>query len=165
MSPTSVTVSDVDPAQFRQLLGRFATGVVVVTTQNADGAPAGMTANSLASVSLEPPLVSLCVERAAHLHDALQRARGFVINVLAEHQEAVSRRFAGPHPNRFDGIGYTLNDRGLAVLDGTLAHIECERFAEYPGGDHTIVVGRVIGGATGEGRPLLYYRGGYAALG
>jgi flavin reductase (DIM6/NTAB) family NADH-FMN oxidoreductase RutF len=158
-------VTDVDSAQFRQLLGRFATGVAVVTTTDAEGAPAGMTANSLASVSLSPPLVSLCIEREAHLHASILRASAFVINVLSSSQEALSRRFAGPHPNRFDGIGYTLNDRGLVVLDGTLAHIECERYADYPGGDHTIVVGRVIGGSTCDGRPLLYYRGGYAALG
>ena len=159
---------DVDAAQFRQLLGRFATGVVVVTTHLEDGTPIGMTANSLASVSLDPPLVSLCIERQAHMHEALLRpgAGGYAINVLSEHQEALSRRFAGAHATtRFEGIGYTLSDRGLLLLDGVLATIECTRWADYPGGDHTIVVGRVVGGGVHEGRPLCYYRGGYAALG
>jgi flavin reductase (DIM6/NTAB) family NADH-FMN oxidoreductase RutF len=130
-----------------------------------DGKPLGMTANSLASVSLQPPLISVCVDREADMHDAILRAPEFVVNVLSSPQEALARRFADNHEDRFDGVGYHLSPEGLILLDGVLAHIECQRHAQYPGGDHTIVVGRVVGGATGEGRPLLYYRGGYAALG
>jgi flavin reductase (DIM6/NTAB) family NADH-FMN oxidoreductase RutF len=163
--PNGTLMPDVDSAQFRQLLGRFATGVVIVTTCDPADRPIGMTANSLASVSLEPPLVSLSIDRAAQLHDAILRAPAFAVNVLSAEQEALSRRFAGPHTDRFDGVGYTLNDRGLVLLEGTLAHIECERHADFPGGDHTIVVGRVVGGATYDRRPLLYYRGGYGVLG
>lgn len=124
-----------------------------------------MTANSLASVSLHPPLVSVCVDREAEMHDAILRGEDFVVNVLASHQEALARRFADKHEDRFDGIGYHLSPEGLILLDGVLAHIECQREAQYPGGDHAIVVGRVVGGSTADGRPLLYYRGGYAALG
>lgn len=124
-----------------------------------------MTANSLASVSLRPPLVSVCVDREAEMHDAILGVKQFVVNILSGNQEALARRFADQHEDRFDGIGYHLSPDGLILLDGALAHIECQRHAEQPGGDHTIVVGRVIGGSTGEGRPLLYYRGGYAALG
>ena len=125
----------------------------------------GMTANSLVSVSLQPPLVSVCVDHTAEMHDLLLEAREFVVNVLESGQEELSRRFAVKHEDRFDGVGYHLGPEGQVLIDGALAHIECERYAQHPAGDHTIVVGRVIGGSTREGRPLLYYRGGYATLG
>jgi flavin reductase (DIM6/NTAB) family NADH-FMN oxidoreductase RutF len=158
-------VPEIDPSQFRQLLGRFATGVTVLTVVTQEGRQLGMTANSLASVSLHPPLISVCVDREAEMHDAILRVKDFVVNVLASHQEALARRFADNHEDRFDGIGYHLNPDGLILLDGALAHLECQREAQHPCGDHTIVVGRVVGGSTSDGRPLLYYRGGYAALG
>ena len=88
-----------------------------------------------------------------------------MVNVLESSQEALSRRFAEEHPDRFSGVGYPLGPGGEIVLDDTLAHIECRRHALYDGGDHSIIVGLVIGGSTGEGRPLLYYRGGYTAPG
>lgn len=156
---------DVDDSQFRQLLGRFATGVAVVTVTSPDGRPHGMTANSLASVSLRPPLLSVSIDRAAAMHDLIVRADQFVVNVLASHQEALSRRFADPHDDRFDGVGYYMSQEGGVLLDGALAHIECARHESVEAGDHTIVIGRVLAGAASDGRPLLYYRGGYAALG
>lgn len=161
----AVSAPDIGPAEFRQLLGRFATGVAVVTTLAPGGAAVGMTASSLASVSLEPPLVSVCIDHAAEIHRAILAAPAFVINVLEESQEAISRRFAGEHPDRFDGIGYRTGERGLAWLEDAHAWIECERHTLVEAGDHTIVIGRVVGGETGDGRPLLYYRGGYGALG
>jgi flavin reductase (DIM6/NTAB) family NADH-FMN oxidoreductase RutF len=124
-----------------------------------------MTVNSLASVSLRPPLISVCVDQEAEMHDRILEVTRFVVNFLASHQEALARRFSDKHEDRFEGIGYHLDPEGLVLLDGTLAHIECERQAHYPGGDHTIVIGKVIGGATHDGRPLLFFRGGYAALG
>lgn len=160
-----MTVSEIDAAQFRQLLGRFATGVTVLTVTTSDGRPLGMTANSLASVSLKPPLISVCVDHQAEMHEAILQAADFVINVLASPQEALARRFADEYEDRFEGIGYHLSPKGLVLLDGALAYIECQRHAQYPGGDHTIILGRVVGGSTAEGRPLLYYRGGYAVLG
>ena len=153
-----------DPARFRELMGRFATGVTVLTVNGPDDRPLGMTASSLASVSLQPPLVSVCVDHQAELHDTILAAPVFVVNILESGQEALSRRFADRHEDRFDGVGYHRSPEGLVLLDGALAHIECDHFASYPGGDHTIVIGRVIGGSTGEGRPLLYYRGGYGLL-
>jgi flavin reductase (DIM6/NTAB) family NADH-FMN oxidoreductase RutF len=159
-----VSAPAIDTARFRQLMGRFATGVTVLTVRGEDGRPAGMTASSLASVSLHPPLVSVCVDHTADLHDRIVAAPEFVVNILESGQEELSRRFADPHEDRFAGVGYHLGPEGQVLLDGALAHIECERFAVYPGGDHTIVVGRVVGGDTRDGHPLLYYRGGYAAL-
>lgn len=156
---------DVDSAQFRELCGRFATGVVIVTAIDTDGSPAGMTANSFASVSLQPPLVSLNVDRAAEMHRVLAGTTRFAINILESTQEALSRRFAEPHLRRFDGIGYRAGPRGLPALDGALAVLDCERVQTVEAGDHTILIARVVGGETREGRPLLYYRGGYLGLG
>ena len=145
-------------------MGRFATGVTVLTVSGADDRPLGMTASSLASVSLLPPLISVCIDHRAELHDTILAAPVFVVNVLESRQETLSRRFADRHEDRFDGVGYHRSPEGLVLLDGALAHIECDRFASYPGGDHTIIIGRVIGGSVGDGRPLLYYRGGYRSL-
>jgi flavin reductase (DIM6/NTAB) family NADH-FMN oxidoreductase RutF len=160
-----VTASEIDPFQFRQLVGHFATGVTILTTTTPKGQPLGMTANSLSSVSLSPPLISVCVDREAEMHPVILQAAEFAVNLLASDQEALARRFSDKHEDRFDGVGYHLSPEGLILLDGALAHIVCEREATYPGGDHAIVLGRVVGGTTHEGHPLLFYRGGYAALG
>jgi flavin reductase (DIM6/NTAB) family NADH-FMN oxidoreductase RutF len=153
----------VDAARFRQLLGRFATGVSVVTTR-AGGRPVGMTASSIASVSLDPPLVLVAVDRRNDMHDALQGADHFAINILAADQEALARRFAATDPNRFDGVGYRESRHGVPLLDGALAHIECARHAAVVAGDHTVFLGLVTGGDVAERKPLLHYRGGYANL-
>jgi len=158
-------VPDVDDAQFRQLMGRFATGVVVITLTAPDGRPHGMTANSLASVSLRPPLLSVAIDHTAAIHGLLVSSERFVINILSSHQEEMSRRFADPYDDRFDSVGYHAGQYGGVLLDGALAHIECVRHETVVAGDHTIVVGRVVAGSAGNGRPLLYYRGGYGALG
>ncbi len=154
----------VEPPLFRQLLGRFATGVTVLTSRSADGEPVGMTANSLSSVSLQPPLVLVSVENGHEMHAAMETGTHYVFNILSSEQEALSRRFAASEPNRFRGVSYRENQHGIAILDGVVAHIECEKQAAVPGGDHTIFVGLVVGGDTTDHRPLLYYRGGYAGL-
>ena len=159
-----MTMHGVDPAQFRQLLGRFATGVTVLTARAPDGRPLGMTASSVASVSLDPPLVLVGVDRRHEMHEALRAAEHFVLNVLAADQEAVSRRFAGTDEDRFDGIGYRENKQGVPVLEGVLASIECVKQGAVPSGDHTVFSGLVTGGDVTDRRPLLYYRGGYCGL-
>lgn len=152
-----------DPFEFRQLCGRFATGVTVVTALDSTGHPVGMTANSFASVSLEPPLVSIAIELSASVHDVLIGAERFAVNILESHQEALSRRFASGVADRFEGVGWHRGVADQVLLDGALAHIICERWTTLPAGDHTILIGTVIGGnAADHGRPLLYYRGGYA---
>ena len=156
---------DADPELFRQLLSRFATGVTILTTRDGQGHPVGMTASSLASVSLHPPLVSVCVDVSADMHRALSASGDFVINILAAGQEPLSRRFAHePAAGRFDGVAWRESPGGMVWLTEALAHVECERFADFPLGDHTLFVGRVTGGATRDGEPLLYYRGDYGAL-
>src|SRR5437660_754066 len=159
--PTAlVTMHGVDPSQFRQLLGRFATGVTVVTTRERSGKPIGMTASSVASVSLDPPLVLVSVARDNDMHPALKAAEHFVLNVLAADQEAISRRFAEEHPNRFDGIGYRETLQGMPVLEGVLASIECEKHGEAPGGESAGVIGPVHRGkGAGRGAAALF-RGG-----
>lgn len=159
-----MTRPDIGPAEFRQLLGRFATGVTVITALDTARRPYGMTANSLSSISLHPPLILVSIETIALLHPVITTTPHFVVNILGEQQEALSRRFARKEDDRFDGIGYALTAEGVPVLDGVLAHIECERHAVHPAGDHSIVIGRVTGGAVREGRPLGYFRGGYTAL-
>lgn len=159
-----MTTHAVDQAQFRQLLGRFATGVTVITARDAEGRPHGMTANSLASVSLEPPLILLSIDHEASMHGLLMTTAAFAVNILSSNQETVSRRFAQDREERFDGVGYQESPRGLILLDGALAHLECERVTTHEAGDHTILVGRVVAGNANEGRPLCYFRGGYASL-
>lgn len=155
----------VDPDRFRDLLGRFATGVTVLTARGADGRPIGMTASSVASASLEPPLLLVCVDRRHDMHGAMDASRHFVANVLAAGQEALSRRFASDAPDRFDGVGYRETGLGLAMLDGAVAHIECEKTGAVAAGDHTVFIGLVTGGSVTDRPPLLYYRGDYADLG
>ena len=159
-----MTMHGVEAPLFRQLLGRFATGVTVVTTRMRGGDPIGMTASSVASVSLGPPLVLVSVDQSHEMHGALEAASPFVLNVLAADQEALSRRFAADEPNRFGGVGFKINKQGIAVLDGVLAHIECEKQTAFAAGDHTVFIGLVVGGSVTDRRPLLYYRGGYAGL-
>src|SRR6185295_7369895 len=108
-------MSGVDSPQFRQLLGRFATGVTVLTTRTPDGRPIGMTASSVASVSLVPPLLLVSVSHEHDMHAALLSAQHFALNVLAADQEEVARRFAIDHPDRFSGIGYRLSKHGVAI--------------------------------------------------
>lgn len=154
----------VSPDEFRAVLGRFPSGVTVVTTKAADGSDQGMTVSAFSSLSLEPPLVLICVEKTASAHDALTTAKGFVVNVLAARQEQIARRFAIVNIDRFEGVGFTRSSRGYAMLDDVLAVIECDRFSMHDAGDHTVIIGEVEATRAETGTPLLYYRGGYAQL-
>jgi flavin reductase (DIM6/NTAB) family NADH-FMN oxidoreductase RutF len=151
--------------EFRAVLGRFPSGVTVVTTTGTDGADQGMTVSAFASVSLDPPLVLICIERTASAHDALTAAPGFIVNILSASQEQIARRFSIVDIDRFEGVGYSRSGSGYAVLDDVLGVIECSTFALHEAGDHTIIVGQVETANARSGSPLLYYRGGYAQLG
>ena len=154
----------VSPDEFRAILGRFPSGVTVVTTKAADGSDQGMTVSAFCSLSLEPPLVLICIEKTASAHDALTKAKGFVVNVLAAKQEQIGRRFAIVDIDRFEGVGFTRSSSGYAILDDVLAVIECDRVSMHDGGDHTMIIGEVEATRAETGTPLLYYRGGYAQL-
>jgi Conserved protein/domain typically associated with flavoprotein oxygenases, DIM6/NTAB family len=154
----------IDPALFRSVLGRFASGVTVITTRDTTGKDHGMTVSAFCSVSLEPPLVAVCVEKHTVMHEVIGTATQFAVNMLSWQQESISRRFSEQLDDRFEGIGYTRGVTGSVLLEGILAYVECDLVARYPGGDHTIIVGQVIAAAAQLERPLLYYRGGYAQL-
>jgi flavin reductase (DIM6/NTAB) family NADH-FMN oxidoreductase RutF len=154
----------VTPDEFRSVLGRFPSGVTVVTTKDEDGSDEGMTVSAFSSVSLDPPLVLICIEKTASAYKALTTASGFVVNVLSASQEQIARRFSIIDIDRFEGVGYSRSPNGLAVLDDVLGVIECATFAMHDAGDHTIIVGEVEAARAQSGTPLLYYRGGYAQL-
>ena len=155
----------IDPDSFRSVLGRFATGITVVTTLDRDGRDVGMTVSAFCSVSLQPPLVQVCVDHAASMYVPLQEADRFGVNILASDQEALSRRFATVNSaRRFEGLGYERGENGVVLLTDALAHLEFHVVARHEAGDHAIVVGEVERAMASEGRPLLYYRGGYAQL-
>ncbi len=152
-----------DPFAFRQLCGRFTTGIVVLTARDAHGAPLGMTMNSFTSVSLDPPLIALAVGHDALMHDLLLTTTHLAVNILGTEQEALARRFAAGLPDRFDGVGWHPGPADEVLLEGALAHLYCTRWETHPVGDHTLLIARVTGGvAAPTGGPLLYYRGGYA---
>ena len=153
-----------DPDSFRAVLGRFASGVTVVTARDGGGRDAGMTVSAFCSLSLDPPLVLVCIARDASLHPLLAEGTPVAVNILAAGQEALSRRFSGPDPNRFEGVGFARGRTGVALLDDALAHLECRIVRLHDGGDHSIVVGQVETASVHPDRPLLYYRGGYAQL-
>ena len=151
--------------EFRRALGHFASGVTVVTSKGDDGTLRGITVSAFSSVSLDPPLVLICIDKKASLHDHLKEGGHFAVNMLAEDQELISRRFASKEGDRFEGLGYREGSTGTPLLDGALASIECRIVHAYPGGDHTIVVGEVLATEVGAGGPLAYFRGGYVRLG
>jgi flavin reductase (DIM6/NTAB) family NADH-FMN oxidoreductase RutF len=154
----------VSPDEFRSVLGRFPSGVTVVTTKGPDDSDSGMTVSAFSSVSLEPPLVLICIEKTASAYQALTSSTGFVVNILSAGQEQIARRFAIVDIDRFEGVGYSRSQNGFAVLDDALGLIECSTVAQHDAGDHTVIVGEVEAARAGMGTPLLYYRGGYAQL-
>lgn len=155
----------VDSNDFREVMGRFASGVTVVTTVN-DGSLSGFTASSFSSLSLDPPLVLVCLGRDALCHDAFVRGDCFAVNILVREQEGLSVRFSTESEDRFSGIAHQTWETGAPILDGSLAAIDCRLEAVHEGGDHSILVGRVAKLAVmdGESAPLVYYRGGYRSL-
>jgi len=155
----------IGPDDFRRVLGHFASGVTVVTTRDADARPTGLTVSAFASLSLDPPLVLVCVDHKSQSYPALCESGRFAVNVLTTEQEAVSRRFASTRVDKFDGIPFALGDLQVPLIEGSLAHLECLTVATHVAGDHTIFVGRVERARTGPGEPLLYFRGRYNRLG
>ncbi len=153
-----------DSDTFRSVLGRFASGVTIVTARDDAGEDFGMTVSAFCSLSLQPPLVLVCVDHVASMHDLLLTHPRFGVSILSSHQEAYSRRFADETSNRFDGIAYTRGESGVVLLEDALAHLECRILEHHEAGDHTLFVAEVERAGPRDGRPLLYYRGGYAQL-
>jgi len=153
-----------DPDAFRAVMGRFASGVTVVTTTDDAGSAYGMTVSAFASVSLQPPLVVMCIDHTASLHDTLANAPYFAVNILASTQEPIARRFAETGAQRFEGIGYRNGENGVPILNDVLAFVECKRVSSTEAGDHTVIIGETVAASMRDARPLLYYRGGFAQL-
>jgi flavin reductase (DIM6/NTAB) family NADH-FMN oxidoreductase RutF len=158
-----------DAASFRRLIGHFATGVAVVTTCN-DGFLHGVTANSVTSVSLDPLLLLVCVDKTAHGHAEMLRCSSFGVSILAADQAHVSSLFAKtgePVEGKLRGdVGFRYGQTGCPLLEGAIAHVECLPHAQVDAGDHTIFIGRVLHGeiACADAEPLLYFRGGYREI-
>ncbi|MET9049684.1 flavin reductase family protein [Streptomyces bacillaris] len=156
----------VDPAEFRRVLGHFASGVTVVTAHDADG-PTGFACQSFASLSLDPPLVAFMVARTSTTWPRIARAGSFCVNILGDGQGALCRAFAVSGADKFAGVGYgSAPATGSPLLDSVPAWVDCRVHAVHTGGDHLIVVGRVEAlGATadadGPAGPLLFHRGAF----
>ncbi len=152
------------PDLFRQVMSQFATGITIVTTRAGEEIH-GLTANSFCSVSLEPPLVLVCVDKNAQSHDLIAAGRNFAVNILTADQEPLARRFATSNlaaHERFAGIQFRTELTGAPVLPESLGWLDCRLFAAYPGGDHTIYVGEVVAlGLNQNTEPLLYFQSGY----
>lgn len=153
----------IDTQLQRQIMGHFATGVTVVTTRHGDQM-FGMTANAVASLSLEPPQLLVAVDRRAQMHEALLAARFFAVNILTEQQEELSRRFAMRGPKEWADLEFSTAVTGAPIFKGSLAYVDCKLVEVLPGGDHQIFIGEIVGGDVGGGRPLMYYRGQYVKL-
>ena len=150
---------------FRDALGMFTTGITVVTTMDPDGMPIGMTANSFASLSLEPPLVIWNVGDHSYCHDTFIAAEHFCVHILHAGQKALSIQFATTSGDKFAGLQWRRGECGSPVLSDYAACFECVKEADHPGGDHRIIVGRVINyDDRGDLLPLLYHRGQYQVL-
>lgn len=173
-------MESIDAALFKQALGQFASGVTVMTTSNGKE-DWGMTASAFSSLSLDPPLVLVCVKKGNTMWNRLQESSGYGVSVLAEDQQEWSNRFAGgmvdsegnwvswpEDRSRFEGIEFSRGDAsGAPLLPGALAQLDCMHEAQLDGGDHTIFVGRVVHAnaiGKGDGKPLVYHSGGYQTL-
>ena len=150
--------------EFRQALGRFASGVTVVTAKDADGKLHGITVSAFCSVSLEPPLILVCIDKNTGSHRALLETDSFVVNILRADQQHISNQFAAYLPDKFAGIKYSLGIDDLPVLEDALANLECRLINSHPNGDHTIFVGRIERATINDGAPLVYFHGNYRRL-
>lgn len=154
----------VEKEEFRRALSRFASGVTVVTGRDASGEAFGITVSAFSSVSLDPPLILVCVNKSTPSGRALLEASHFCVNILGESQSALSDNFASGKEDKFEGVRFSDGIGGAPVLDGAAAAIGCSKFREYDGGDHIIFVGQVEKTDVSEESPLVYWRSGYRSL-
>jgi flavin reductase (DIM6/NTAB) family NADH-FMN oxidoreductase RutF len=154
----------ISPDDFRRVLSHFASGVTIVTTCDGEQRPTGLTASAFCSVSLDPPLILICVDHKSQSFPHLRESGRFAINILHQGHEQLSRRFASTRLDKFDGVAFTMGTVGVPLIDAALAYLECRTVSAHVEGDHTIFVGRVEAVGVGEGEPLLYYGGRYHRL-
>jgi flavin reductase (DIM6/NTAB) family NADH-FMN oxidoreductase RutF len=152
----------VDKDAFKKVMGSFAAGVTVITTVDDDGKPWGLTATAFSSLSLDPPLCLVCIDKRAGSHDVLANSRKFAVNVLTSEQQDLSNRFASRSDDKYQGVAHRAGETtGCPLLDGSLATMECSVVDVLAGGDHSIFVGELCSVQVGDGWPLLYWRGQY----
>ena len=154
----------VSEADFRNALSRFPSGVTVVTTKDAAGNLHGITVSAFCSVSLVPPMVLICIEKATVSHDSFGESGVFVVNVLNESQRHLSERFAAPADDKFSDVEFHPGIEGVPVLNHALANVECRLKHAHDGGDHTIFVGEVESVTIGDGDPLVYFHHDYTGV-
>ncbi|NQU57642.1 MAG: flavin reductase family protein [Rhodospirillales bacterium] len=155
----------IDKLIFRKVLGRFATGITIVTGLSDAKMAVGLTVNAFTSLSLEPPLVLFCLDKSTGSIKAFSKGNGFALNMLSEGQQDLSVKFSSRIEDRFAGVDYQTWDTGVPILNGCLANLECNVDAVHDGGDHKIIVGRVTRiSQTDSGKPLLYFNGDYTRL-
>jgi flavin reductase (DIM6/NTAB) family NADH-FMN oxidoreductase RutF len=154
----------VDPLHLRQVLSRYPTGVTVVGTRHVPDGVCGLTVNAFTSVSLEPPMVLVCVDRSSNTHGCIEASGEFSVNVLAAGQAPIAVRFAQKREDKFDGVPYTVSEGGMPLIDGASAWVEARVEAAFDGGDHTIFLAHVLRAAQGDAPPLVFHRGSYARL-
>ncbi|MEH6469153.1 MAG: flavin reductase family protein [Porticoccus sp.] len=157
-------MTDNEVRALRNAMGNFATGITVVTAVDEHGDPRGMTANSFSSVSLEPALISWCVGRESRLFKLFQHTNHFAVNILHSGQQSISQLFAGPEENKFDRVSWYPGMNGVPLLNDCASVFQCEIEHRYPGGDHTILVGRVLDFSSIPMAPLIFHCGQYQEL-
>lgn len=145
-------------------MGRFASGVTVITTKDNNGHLHGLTVSAFCSVSMNPPLILICIMKVTGSHHAFEQSKMFVVNILEESQQNISNHFASHLDDKFTGQNYKLNENGLPILDDCLVNLECNLKHSYDGGDHTIFVGEIEKATVSDGNPLLYFHGNYREI-
>lgn len=150
--------------RLRSAFGHYATGVTIITTRGPGGEPVGMTANSFSSLSLEPPLVLWSIAYASSNYEAFRAARCFAIHILHAGQGELARVFSTRNIDRFAGLATGTGESGAPLLPDFHARFDCETFSQHDGGDHLIIVGRVLSAEEGSGEPLVFHRGRFGAL-
>jgi flavin reductase (DIM6/NTAB) family NADH-FMN oxidoreductase RutF len=151
----------IEALELRGVLSRFPTGVTIVGAPHLGGGVCGLTANAFTSVSLDPPLILVCVDRSSNTRKCIETGRVFGVSVLAAEQDELARAFARKGEGKFDGVPHRVGATGSPLVDGAVAWFECAVEGLYPGGDHSMVVGRVAGMGEANGVPLVFHRGGY----
>jgi flavin reductase (DIM6/NTAB) family NADH-FMN oxidoreductase RutF len=154
----------VSPQAFLRACAQFSTGVAIATVLDTSGTPHGMTINSFTSVSLEPPLVLICIDHKARILGHFLTSELFAINILRENQQALSERFATPADDRFGAVEWVPGETGMPLIPGALATLECAVFQRDQAGDHTVLIGEVVSAVRHDGRPLLYFSSAYHSL-
>jgi flavin reductase (DIM6/NTAB) family NADH-FMN oxidoreductase RutF len=163
-APPKAVGPGVGPQAFLRACAQFSTGVAIATVLDSAGSPHGMTVNSFTSVSLEPPLVLICIDHKARILEHFLESNFFAINILRDTQQALSERFARPGEDRFGTVEWYPGETGAPLLPNALAILECAVFERTPAGDHTILIGEVVSAVRHEGRPLLFFSSSYQAL-